>query len=71
MSQPHFVTPQIQDNPTGWGPCQIPDHFKDMPYQPFAKDVRLGKDSQLLFHVFIGSATVTAGNTYQDKRYLG
>lgn len=40
---PHFIAPVIQDNPTGWGPCDMPDQFKDMPYQPFSKGDRLGK----------------------------
>lgn len=40
-----FVAPQIQDNPTGWGPCDVPDQFRDMPYQPFSKGDRLGKVS--------------------------
>lgn len=39
----HFNPPQIQDNPSGWGPCAIPDQFKDLPYQPFSKGDRLGK----------------------------
>lgn len=39
----HFVAPGIQDNPDGWGPCELPDQFKDMPYQPFSKGDRLGK----------------------------
>lgn len=39
----HFVPPAIQDNPDGWGPCQLPDQFKDIPYQPFSKGDRLGK----------------------------
>jgi translation initiation factor 3 subunit D len=38
-----FVFPQIQDNPNGWGPCEVPVQFKDTPYQPFSKDDRLGK----------------------------
>lgn len=38
-----FVTPVIQDNPSGWGPCAVPEQFKDMPYQPFSKGDRLGK----------------------------
>ena len=38
-----FISPVIQDNPTGWGPCQLPEKFKDMPYQPFSKSDRLGK----------------------------
>lgn len=40
-----FVPPAIQDNPGGWGPCQLPKQFKDMPYQPFSKGDRLGKVS--------------------------
>ncbi|GFS09600.1 eukaryotic translation initiation factor 3 subunit D [Elysia marginata] len=59
MSTAHFIPPQIQDNPNGWGPNEIPEQFKDMPYQPFSKDVRLGKVSDW------------TGSTYQDKRYLG
>ena len=38
-----FVPPIIQDNPDGWGPCTLPEQFKDMPYQPFSKGDRLGK----------------------------
>lgn len=38
-----FTIPAIQDNPSGWGPCTIPDQYKDMPYQPFSKGDRLGK----------------------------
>ena len=41
----HFKIPAIQDNPTGWGPCDVPDQFKDIPYQPFSKGDRLGKVS--------------------------
>lgn len=40
---PHFKPPVIQDNVTGWGPCDMPEQFKDMPYQPFSKGDRLGK----------------------------
>ncbi|XP_070581270.1 eukaryotic translation initiation factor 3 subunit D-like [Ptychodera flava] len=55
----HFIPPTIQDNAYGWGPCEIPEQFKDMPYQPFSKGDRLGKVSDW------------TGTTYQDKRYLG
>ena len=41
--KPRFFFPQIQDNPDGWGPCDVPLQFKDTPYQPFSKDDRLGK----------------------------
>ncbi|KAJ8922962.1 hypothetical protein NQ315_001508 [Exocentrus adspersus] len=54
---PHFVAPVIQDNPTGWGPCEMPDQFKDMPYQPFSKGDRLGKISDW------------TGAAFQDKKY--
>ena len=38
-----FLFPQIHDNSDGWGPCEVPEQFKDTPYQPFSKDDRLGK----------------------------
>ena len=41
--RPKFVFPHIHDNPVGWGPCAVPEQFKDTPYQPFSKDDRLGK----------------------------
>ncbi|RLU15882.1 hypothetical protein DMN91_011638 [Ooceraea biroi] len=41
----HFQAPAIQHNPDGWGPCELPDQFKDIPYQPFSKGDRLGKIS--------------------------
>ncbi|XP_018319021.1 eukaryotic translation initiation factor 3 subunit D [Agrilus planipennis] len=54
---PHFVPPLIQDNPNGWGPCELPEQFKDMPYQPFSKGDRLGKISDW------------TGAAFQDKKY--
>lgn len=54
---PHFVAPIIQDNSNGWGPCELPDQFKDMPYQPFSKGDRLGKISDW------------TGAAFQDKKY--
>lgn len=39
----HFQAPAIQNNPDGWGPCELPDQFRDIPYQPFSKGDRLGK----------------------------
>ena len=38
-----FVFPRIHDNPSGWGPCEVSEQFKDTPYQPFCKEDRLGK----------------------------
>merc|ERR1712050_440123 len=52
-----FSLPDIQDNVNGWGPCQVPEKFKDMPYQPFSKSDRLGKVSDW------------TGATYTDRKY--
>lgn len=52
----HFIAPEIQENPEGWGPCAISDQFKDMPYQPFSKSDRVGKVADW------------TGQTYADKR---
>uniref|UniRef100_A0A5K3F7W3 Eukaryotic translation initiation factor 3 subunit D n=2 Tax=Mesocestoides corti TaxID=53468 RepID=A0A5K3F7W3_MESCO len=40
---PSFGSLSINCNSDGWGPSAIPDGFRDMPYQPFSKDTRLGK----------------------------
>ena len=45
-----FVFPQIQDNPNGWGPIEVPEQFKDTPYQPFSKDDRLGKVITMIYN---------------------
>lgn len=55
---PHFPPPMIQDNTHGWGPCDMPQQFKDMPYQPFSKGDRLGKISDW------------TGLAFQDKKYI-
>ncbi|OXU23485.1 hypothetical protein TSAR_016887 [Trichomalopsis sarcophagae] len=52
-----FIRPMVQNNPDGWGPCELPDQFKDIPYQPFSKSDRLGKISDW------------TGTAYQDKKF--
>lgn len=42
-SIPQFEKPSVQFNENGWGPCELSDTFKDVPYQPFSKSDRLGK----------------------------
>lgn len=59
---PHFNAPIIQDNSTGWGPCDMPDQFKDMPYQPFSKGDRLGK----VMHVKWRVTYVEVGECYSS-----
>lgn len=53
-----FIAPEIQKNPTGWGPCFMPEQYEDMPYQPFAKSDRIGKVADW------------NGMTYTDRRYM-
>lgn len=52
-----FEMPVLQFNEEGWGPCEMPDTFRDMPYQPFSKSDRMGKISDW------------AGSTQTDKKF--
>lgn len=52
VEKPPFVPPVIQENLTGWGPCEMPEQFKDMPYQPFSKGDRLGKVNLSIYKLF-------------------
>uniref|UniRef100_A0A1I8GHA0 Eukaryotic translation initiation factor 3 subunit 7 n=1 Tax=Macrostomum lignano TaxID=282301 RepID=A0A1I8GHA0_9PLAT len=54
---PKFGLLEVNDNPKGWGPYTLPERYRDMPYQPFSKDQRIGKVADW------------TGNIYQDKRY--
>ncbi len=38
-----FSLPFVNDNPIGWGPNNVPDKYKDLPYQKFSKSDRIGK----------------------------
>ena len=38
-----FSIPTLHDNVDGWGPCTVPEEYKDIPYAPFSKSDRLGK----------------------------
>jgi len=38
-----FQLPEVEDNPTGWGPQGEPSVFAGIPYQPFSKSDKLGK----------------------------
>uniref|UniRef100_A0A7S0YMD9 Eukaryotic translation initiation factor 3 subunit 7 n=1 Tax=Polytomella parva TaxID=51329 RepID=A0A7S0YMD9_9CHLO len=40
-----FGIPNIQDNPTGWGPVSVPEHLKDTPFAPFNKSDKIGRAS--------------------------
>lgn len=71
-----FVFPQIHDNLDGWGPCEVPEQFRDTPYQPFSKDDRLGKvrSHGFLTCVYISVLFILrqvadwSGNMYTDRR---
>jgi hypothetical protein len=38
-----FNIPSPTDNVDGWGPCTVPEEYKDIPYAPFSKSDKLGK----------------------------
>lgn len=53
-----FDLPKLQFNEDGWGPTwEIPQNFRDMPYQPFCKSDRMGKISDW------------TGNALTDKKF--
>ncbi|XP_064406956.1 eukaryotic translation initiation factor 3 subunit D-like [Halichondria panicea] len=54
--KPKFSFPIVPGNPSGWGPCDLPEQFKDVPYQPFSKADRVGKVADW------------SGSMYQDRR---
>ncbi|CAH8861899.1 unnamed protein product [Trichobilharzia szidati] len=56
---PEFGSLSFNENPTGWGPVDIPEEFKNMPYQPFSKDMRLGRVADW------------SGNIFQDMKSKG
>lgn len=35
-----------------WGPACIPEEFKDMPYQQFSKDARIGRVCKCNVHMY-------------------
>lgn len=42
-SEPAFSLPFVNDNVDGWGPNNVPEKYKDLPYQKFSKSDRIGK----------------------------
>lgn len=53
-----FELPKLQFNEDGWGPTwEVPQNFRDMPYQPFCKSDRMGKISDW------------TGNALTDKKF--
>lgn len=42
-SEPTFTLPFVNDNEDGWGPNNLPEKYKDLPYQKFSKSDRIGK----------------------------
>ena len=37
-----YGIPEFAVNPDGWGPCSIPAQFKDLPFELFSRDDKLG-----------------------------
>lgn len=72
-----FSLPEIQVNPSGWGPSNTETKFKDMPYQPFSKSDRLGKvkycnkfPKKSASNCLSFQISDWTGATYQDRRYV-
>jgi hypothetical protein len=42
-----FTLSFINDNVDGWGPNNMPEKYKDLPYQKFSKSDRIGKVTKL------------------------
>ena len=40
-----FRVPLVEANATGWGPTDVPEALKDVPFAPFNKYEKLGKAS--------------------------
>ena len=38
-----FEVPEVPFNESGWGPCTLPAHLKDVPYAPYGKNDRIGR----------------------------
>lgn len=55
--KPKFQLPEIKENSNGWGPCDLPDAFKGLPFQYFSKGDRIGKIADW------------SGTLYADKRF--
>eukprot|EP00051_Salpingoeca_urceolata_P002529 m.50997 g.50997 ORF g.50997 m.50997 type:complete len:568 (+) comp12190_c0_seq2:178-1881(+) len=49
-----FKCPDVVNNPGGWGPCTLPEQFKDIPYQPFSKADRLGRAADFTNSAYMG-----------------
>lgn len=39
----NFTLSLVNDNTDGWGPNNVPEKYKDLPYQKFSKSDRIGK----------------------------
>ncbi len=57
--KPKFLFPIVPGNPSGWGPCDLPEQFKDVPYQPFSKADRVGKVGSYMYNVWWYDMTLT------------
>eukprot|EP00850_Spirogloea_muscicola_P016839 SM000140S00588 [mRNA] locus=s140:76311:80526:- [translate_table: standard] len=57
-----FEVPALSDNPDGWGPMELPEQFRDVPYAPFSKGDRLGRAAD-----WTSAAFKYGGGRYGDR----
>ncbi|TPX37186.1 hypothetical protein SmJEL517_g01073 [Synchytrium microbalum] len=58
ISNTHFATPIVYDNPNGWGPSTLPAGLSEIPYAPYSKSDRLGR---------VADWTIPADDYYYDR----
>lgn len=68
---PEFGSLTLHENATGWGPVDVPPEFEGMPYQPFAKETRLGRVSRVHVNQAIFQVADWSGSIYQDMKSKG
>lgn len=71
-----FPVPAVVDNVDGWGPCSVPEHLKDVPFQPFSKGDKIGRagdwNQSAYANKFGGKGTAAAaGARREDLRQAG
>lgn len=55
-----FSLATVNDNQEGWGPNEVPEKYKELPYQKFSKSDRIGK---------IADWTLASHHGGPDKKY--
>ena len=44
-ARPRFALPSVEDNADGWGPVSTPRELEGMPYAPYSKSDKIGRNA--------------------------